>query len=163
AAARFLRKQRVSDYYLARALDLLARIEDPKPHELVFVDYKALGVRQLGNIYEGLLMYHVVIPRDDWERGYRRKGLKVALAPPNKERKSTGSYFTPQHIVKYIVANTVGPLLDEKFATAAPRLREAQRYYAEQREFQQKKAEKLKTQPPSEEVIAREVLTRYEG
>ena len=36
-----------------------------------------LGVDVKGSIYEGLLMYHVVVPRDDWESGYRRPGLKV--------------------------------------------------------------------------------------
>ncbi len=94
-AARFLADYCVPDFYLAYALDLLARGEDPRSHALVFVDYKALGVRQLGSIYEGLLMYHVVVPRGDDERAHRRPGLKVALVPSNTERKSTGSYFTP--------------------------------------------------------------------
>lgn len=135
-AARFLKKHKVPDFYLARALDLLARSEDAKTGELVFVDYKSLGVRQLGSVYEGLLMYHVVVPRDDWEKAYQRPGLKVALVPSNKERKNTGSYFTPQHIVKHIVTQTVGPLLDEKFKAAAPMLRAAQREYHEHRKYE---------------------------
>jgi hypothetical protein len=163
AATRFLTEHRVPDVYLARALDLLARGEDPKTGELVFIDYKSLGVRQLGSIYEGLLMYHVVVPQDDWEREYLRPGLRVALVPSNKERKSTGSYFTPQHIVKYIVANTVGPLLEEKFAAARPRLRDAQRRHAEAVKFQQQKADKLRRPPPPAETIARDVLRDYEG
>ena len=134
-AARFLRKHKIADFYLARALDLLARGEDSKTGRLEFIDYKSLGVRQLGSIYEGLLMYHVVIPQDDWEKGYQREGLKLALVPSNKERKSTGSYFTPQHIVKYIVTQTVGPLLHAKFKTMAPKLRAAQREYHEQKKF----------------------------
>lgn len=164
AAARFLKKYRVPDFYLARAIDLLARAEDDKTHELVFVDYKALGVRQLGNIYEGLLMYHVVVPRDEWERGFRRPGLKVALVPSNKQRKSTGSYFTPQHIVKYIVSNTVGPLLAEKFSAIAPKLRTAQREYAETREFERKRAEKMHiTAPRTDDDIARIVADKHES
>ncbi len=153
-ADRFLTKYRVPDYFLARALDLLAREEDPKNHELVFVDYRSLGVRQLGTIYEGLLIYHVVVPRDDWEKGFRRPNLRIALVPSNQQRKSTGSYFTPQHIVKYIVTNTVGPLLDEKFAAAAPKLREAQRWAAEKRKFEDNKAEKLRSKPPTDDQIA---------
>jgi hypothetical protein len=136
AAARFLMKHKVPDFYLARAVDLLARSEDAKTGELVFVDCKSLGVRQLGSVYEGLLMYHVVVPSEDWEKEYQRPGLKVALVPSNKERKNTGSYFTPQHIVKYIVAQTVGPLLEEKFAAAAPKLRAAQREYHDQRKYE---------------------------
>jgi hypothetical protein len=135
-AARFLKKHKVPDFYLARAIDLLARSEDAKSGELVFVDYKSLGVRQLGSVYEGLLMYHVVVPNDDWEKEYQRHGLKIALVPSNKDRKSTGSYFTPQHIVKYIVTNAVGPLLEEKFAAIAPKLRAAQREYHEQRKYE---------------------------
>jgi len=149
---------------LARAIDLLARDEDAKRHgELVFVDYKALGVRQLGNIYEGLLMYHVVVPRDDWEKGFQREGLKVALVPSNKERKSTGSYFTPQHIVKYIVSNTVGPLLKEKFEQIAPKLRQAQREYAEMREFEHKRAVKMRTTPRTDDAIAHSVMLKHES
>ncbi len=137
AASRFLTKYKVPDFCLARALDLLARGEDSKTHELVFVDYKSLGVRQLGSIYEGLLMYHVVVPKEDWEKGYQLESLRVALVPSNKERKKSGSYFTPQHIVKYIVAKTVGPLLDEKFAKLAPELRKAQRFYQDQKKYEE--------------------------
>jgi type I restriction-modification system DNA methylase subunit len=163
AAVRFLARHRVPDFYLARAIDLLARDEDSKSHELVFVDYKALGVRQLGSIYEGLLMYQVVVPRDDWERGYRREGLKVALVPSNKERKSSGSYFTPQHIVKYIVANTVGPLLDEKLAAAAPKLRDAQRDYHETRQFEHNRAKKMPVPPRSDAAIAHTIMLKHEN
>ncbi|MBI3757368.1 MAG: hypothetical protein HY267_05265 [Deltaproteobacteria bacterium] len=56
-AARFLNTTRVPDRFLARALDLLARDVDPKRHDLAFIDYKSLGVRQLGSIYEGLLEF----------------------------------------------------------------------------------------------------------
>ncbi|MBK8270267.1 MAG: N-6 DNA methylase [Planctomycetes bacterium] len=163
AAARFLNQYRVPDYYLARALDLLARDEDTKSHKLVFVDYKALGVQQLGSIYEGLLMYHVVIPADEWEKGYQRRGLKVALVPSNKERKKLGSYFTPQHIVKYIVANTVGPLLAEKFDAIAPKLREAQRSYRETREFEIRRSEKMRGTPRSNDAIASGILEEFEN
>ena len=159
-AARFLKKHRVPDFFLARALDLMAREEDPKTQELVFVDYRSLGVRQLGTIYEGLLMYHVVVPGDDWERGFRRPGLRVALVPSNQQRKSTGSYFTPQHIVKYIVTNTVGPLLEEKFAAAAAKLRDAQRWFADKRKFEDKKAERFPAQRPTDDQIARWMANR---
>jgi hypothetical protein len=44
-AAGFLNTTKVPDRFLARALDLLARDVDPKRHDLVFIDYKSLGVR----------------------------------------------------------------------------------------------------------------------
>ncbi len=60
----------------------------------------------------------------------RKKKLKVAKTPDGQERivptgevylenykqerKATGSYYTPDYIVKYIVQHTVGPLLSER-------------------------------------------------
>jgi hypothetical protein len=45
---------------LMAGLDLLARDEDEKRHgELLMIDYKSLGVRQLGSIYEGLLEFRL--------------------------------------------------------------------------------------------------------
>jgi type I restriction-modification system DNA methylase subunit len=157
-AARFLERERTADRYLARAIDLLARAIDPKRHDLVSVDYKSLGVRQLGSIYEGLLEFRLQIAaeklaivkekgrevyspfRDLSEREKTKvenQGAYVSrghayLENDKRERKATGSYYTPDHIVKYIVEHAVGPVLQEKFDTLRPKLREAQR---ERREF----------------------------
>ena len=46
-----------------------------------------------------------------------------------RERKASGSYYTPDHIVKYIVENTVGPVLAEKFNELRPKFRDAQQDY----------------------------------
>jgi hypothetical protein len=54
-SAQFLRDHKIADRYVALATDLLARDPDPKRHDLVFLDYKSLGVHHLGSIYEGLL------------------------------------------------------------------------------------------------------------
>jgi hypothetical protein len=54
---------------------------------------------------------------------------EVYLENDKQERKATGSYYTPDYIVKYIVRHTVGPVLDHKFAELEKRLREAQRGY----------------------------------
>ena len=43
--------------FLAQGLDLLARDIDEKTQALAMIDYKSLGVRQLGSIYEGLLEF----------------------------------------------------------------------------------------------------------
>ena len=165
--ARFLASHKIPDRYLALGLDLLARDVDDKRQDLVFIDYKSLGVRQLGSIYEGLLEFRVriaqermavvkgkkteeVIPYSESERNKRRV-LKVGrgknaqermyepgaiyLENDRRERKASGSYYTPEHIVKYIVENTVGPVLSEKFDELRPRFREAgQRYRQKLRE-----------------------------
>lgn len=111
------------------------------------IDFKSLGVRQLGSLYEGLLEFNLRIA-DQKLAVTKEKGKEVyqpfakvnkPLATLNKgdvylendkrERKATGSYYTPDYIVKYIVQHTVGPVLDRKFAELAPRLRSALRQY----------------------------------
>jgi hypothetical protein len=157
-ATRFLERERIADRYLARAIDLLARGIDPKRLDLVFVDYKSLGVRQLGSIYEGLLEFHLRVAaekvavvkekgrevykhfRELADREKTRADSKkdvvlrghVYLENDKRERRATGSYYTPDHVVKYIVEHTVGAVLEEKFELLRPKLRQAQR---EHREF----------------------------
>ena len=160
-AARFLASHKIPDSYLALGLDRLARDLDDKSYDLVFIDYKSLGVRQLGSIYEGLLEFRIRIAQEtmavvkgnkteevisyaEAERKGRRvlkKGRgrdaeervyapgKVYLENDRRERKASGSYYTPDHIVKYIVENTVGPVLASKLEKLRPRLREAQEAY----------------------------------
>jgi hypothetical protein len=66
------------------------------------VDYADLSVQQLGSIYEGLLEHH-----------FAREGGKLVLKTDKAERKATGTYYTPDYVVKYIVEQTVTPLLQE--------------------------------------------------
>ena len=152
AAARFLATHKVADRDLARSLDLLSRTMDEKRHSLVFIDYKSLGVRQLGSIYEGLLEFKVRIADEKLgvtkEKGHEiyasfseldekeqvraeragrvvKKGA-VYLENDKRERKASGSYYTPDYIVEYIVEHAVGPMLTEKFDKMRPKLRKAQ-------------------------------------
>jgi type I restriction-modification system DNA methylase subunit len=158
------------------ALDLLARDVDPKKHSLVMIDYKTLGVRHLGSIYEGLLEFTIRIAgrklgitkqdgnevytpfadlderqqvRAEREGRVVKKG-RVYLENDKHERKASGSYYTPDHIVKYIVENTVGPVLSQKFDALRPKVREMQ---AARRAFFKKqealKKQGLKPQPDS--------------
>ncbi|HEX5501120.1 MAG TPA: Eco57I restriction-modification methylase domain-containing protein [Thermomicrobiales bacterium] len=94
----FLERYTVGDARLQAALDRLARVNGQ------FVDYRDLAERHLGTIYEGLLEYHLApIEREgDWT---------VALLNDKGERHATGSYYTPDYIVKYIVEQAVGPVL----------------------------------------------------
>ena len=45
------------------------------------------------------------------------------------ERKATGSYYTPDHIVQYIVDSAVGPVLAAKLDALRPALRNAEKTY----------------------------------
>jgi len=57
--ARFLCECAIPDRYFTQAIDLMARDVDDKRQDLVFIDYKSLGVRQLGSMYEGLLEFRL--------------------------------------------------------------------------------------------------------
>ena len=58
-----------------------------------------------------------------------RKG-EVYLENDKRQRKATGSYYTPGHIVNYIVHQTVGPVLDEKFKKVRRPVRDAQKSHS---------------------------------
>ncbi len=80
--ARFLNSTKLADRYLARAIDLLARDVDTKTQALAFIDYKSLGVRQLGSIYEGLLEFKLRIAP---EKMVIVKGKKTEEIIPYRE------------------------------------------------------------------------------
>jgi hypothetical protein len=153
----FLQSAKVPDRFLARAIDLLAREIDPERHELVFIDYKSLDVRQFGSIYERLLAFKLRIateklaivseknrefyvpfgklaPRDREQAERQNRIIKCGelyLENDKRERKASASYYTPDHIVKYIVEEAVGPVLRRKFEAMRPRLYEAQKWHRE--------------------------------
>lgn len=156
----FLNTYAVPDAYLAIGLDRLARDVDARTQGLVWVDFKSLGVRQLGSIYEGLLEFKLKIAEQDlaivkekdrevYKPAAEVKGRKlgtidkgeVYLANDKSERKATGSYYTPDYIVKYIVQHTVGPVLERKFDELRPRLHEAQRHYRDAKKLAEKRGE----------------------
>lgn len=112
-----------------------------------FVDYSSLEIRHLGSIYEGLLEYKLVVAEEDlvvsggkdrrWitlseynrgkkqERSFeefgefdRARGGELHLTTDRGERKSTGSYYTPDYIVDYIVEKTVGAVVEERWKEA---------------------------------------------
>ncbi len=100
-----LEQWRVCDARLAEVLrGLIFAKPDRRERELPLqtVDYADLRVQQLGSIYEGLLEHHFV-----------RANGRLTLQSDKAERKATGTYYTPDYIVKYIVEHTVGPALQE--------------------------------------------------
>ena len=124
AEAQFLAEHTVGDAYLARVVELLTRSRQAGGDGKTFVDYSSLDVRHLGSIYEGLLEYQLNVADgplalDDGEYVDADEGDDVAvgegavyLTTESGERKATGSYYTPEYIVEYILENTLGPLVD---------------------------------------------------
>lgn len=134
-----LRQWRIGDNYLARSVDMLTRAAAAERTGRGFVSYRELSIRELGSIYEGLLEHQpriaeepMVVVRDEkTERvipehesqdkrvlGRYQPG-EVYLTLHRGERRATGSYYTPDYIVKYIVANTLGPLIEERQGSGA--------------------------------------------
>ncbi len=121
----------ISDYHIGIALHFLGYRHEQG--QLLTVDYHNLGVRQLGAIYEHLLIFsepkvatsdtsvewHYPEPEENGRT--RRKAVTIAIPagsvyfePEPSRRKGTGTYYTPEYIVRYIVENTLGPLMDER-------------------------------------------------
>ena len=103
----FIDGHAVGDHHLQLAIDQLARVDGQ------FVDYRDLAVRHLGTIYEGLLEFHLqplAVAEDGWT---------VDLQNDKGERHASGSYYTPDRIVAYMVDETLGPLLHTAVAGAA--------------------------------------------
>ena len=132
SANKFLEENRVSDYFLSRVLYNMNFYEDENGEEKL-ISYRDMGVRHLGTLYEGLLEHKLFVAEENTqvkiekgnvrfipeseggvivEGNYIPKG-EVFFAGDKFERKSTGSYYTPEYIVDYIVTNTVGEKLKE--------------------------------------------------
>jgi hypothetical protein len=101
----FLVNHHVGDAHLDAAIDLLGRVAGE------YVDYRDLATRHLGTIYEGLLEFHLT-PLVDVEISDQGDVFTVALVNDAGERRSSGSFYTPDYIVEHIVNDTLGPLVD---------------------------------------------------
>ena len=122
----FLERYELGNEALAQVIELLTRTEKGER-----ITYRDLDVRHLGNIYEGLLEYQPQIADQDLVIVSKKKSETVA--PPSSsnqkvayregevylltdkgERRATGSYYTPEYIVRYIVENSLAPLCEDK-------------------------------------------------
>ncbi|MCD6318737.1 hypothetical protein J7M02_06680, partial [Candidatus Aerophobetes bacterium] len=125
----FFRTYKCSDYYLVPAIDMLSR-DYATNNERPRINYRDLSVRHLGSIYEGLLEFklkiaktdlkiekrnskEVYVPTEDENEAIVKRG-DLYLTNDKSERKATGSYYTPDYVVQYIVEKTVEPLIQKK-------------------------------------------------
>ncbi|PJK27698.1 Eco57I restriction-modification methylase domain-containing protein [Minwuia thermotolerans] len=100
-----LARIRIGDAVMAHVVDRLSfeRTGDGRK----YINYRDLGVRQLGSIYERLLEHEIA--RDGDGDG---DGDGIVIRPNIFARKSSGSYYTPDDLVGLILRETVGPLAD---------------------------------------------------
>jgi hypothetical protein len=90
------------------------------------VDFRSLGVREFGTIYEGLLESSLSISPIDLT--INDKGAYLPAAPDQQvmvrageiyihnrsgERKATGSYFTKQFVVEHLLDTALDPAIDD--------------------------------------------------
>jgi type I restriction-modification system DNA methylase subunit len=123
--ALFLASHEAPDSHLAEVVDLLTRREADEGDGKVFVDYSSLDIRHLGSIYEGLLEYQLNVAHEpkavedgeyvsaDGDSEVVANEGDVYLTTDSGERKATGSYYTPEYIVEYIVEETLNPIVDD--------------------------------------------------
>lgn len=172
----FLEKYRVGDAYLASVIDLLSRTRDKAYVDYSSLEIRHLGSIYEGLLEYKLRIADedMVAIKDKTEvwvstsevKGnpvvgdkveYKKKNYRVLDAAPKGllylttdrgERKATGSYYTPDYIVKYIVENTVGPLINEKkqlvyqkVQNLGKKVKESRGYNREQYEKQLREAE----------------------
>jgi len=87
---------------------IVAEIIFPLSHEKAeprpkYINYRDLSVQQLGSIYERLLEFDVVADEGT---------IAIRLNP--FARKGSGSYYTPESLVRLIIERSVGPLVAER-------------------------------------------------
>ena len=135
----FWQENVISDWYVARIVQKLGHAPDSTiPDSGDFrVDYRDLAIQHLGSVYESLLELEPkiatvkmivvrkrsregvndrIIPESQAiESGFDKTGEEydvgmVFLQNNKGERRSSGSYYTPDDIVTHIVEETLGPL-----------------------------------------------------
>ena len=89
---------RLGDEVMAEAIDALSFERTPEGRR--YINYRDLGVQQLGSIYERLLEHEVV-----------RDGGEIVIRPNVFARKDSGSYYTPDDLVGLIIEETIEPLV----------------------------------------------------
>ena len=161
----FLENYSIPDRYLVPALDKLSR-EDGR-----FINYRDLSVRQLGSIYEGLLEFKLKVAEKPLKVG-RKNGTEVYkpvksekdavikigdlyLTNEREERKSSGSYYTPDYIVQTIVEETVGHFVEEKLQTFRKKISELKKLKGYTAKW---KTEELKKFDPAEALLDLKIL-----
>ena len=92
---------RLPDIVLIPLLDAMSRVELDGRRQ--WINYRDLSVQHLGGIYERLLEREVVA-----------NGAGLELRADAEARHAAGAYYTPEELVRFVLARTVAPLLNER-------------------------------------------------
>ncbi|MCX6550915.1 MAG: N-6 DNA methylase, partial [Acidobacteria bacterium] len=117
--------KRLDDGLVARALMALTTHESGGRRERI--SFRDLGVEQLGAVYESVLDYEAIVVHGP---GLGRAGpaapepsRSVQLVTRRDQRKSSGTFYTPQAITNHLVRRTLRPLVKDAGADEILRLR----------------------------------------
>lgn len=96
----------IGNRFVMEAIFRLAWLR-PQGQPLTRVNWRDMRTEELGSVYEGLLELN---PEASAET--RRFAFRDTNGAAGSERKSTGSYYTPDALVKLVLDTTLDPLLD---------------------------------------------------
>jgi hypothetical protein len=136
---KFAKKHKISNRNMLEILFYLNFIESKfEGPDFQQIPYSYFTARQLGGIYESFLEYQLefaetdmIFSKKQWKKANLKsdavKKLKLLehhkvakgrlfFSPDNKDRKMTGAYYTPDHIVKYMVKSTLDPIIENRTA-----------------------------------------------
>ncbi|MCP4763859.1 MAG: N-6 DNA methylase [archaeon] len=71
------------------------------------VNFQTFPIEQISYYYEELLKYRLILK-------INHEKIKTCLILDETNRKTTGTFYTPDYIIEYIVENTIGPLIKKK-------------------------------------------------
>ena len=131
-----LRSIRLGDAVMAEVIDALSFEQAREGRR--YINYRDLGVQQLGSIYERLLEQDIV-----------RDGDTLAVRPNIFARKNTGSYYTPDDLVGLIVRETVDPLVQSRLDAFTTEASE----HASSSLAEDRKIGRLKRLDPAEKIL----------
>ena len=96
---------KIPDDIFAPVVESLSRWKKTGGDEKERVNYRDLSVQHLGSVYEQLL---------EREFAFHAESGEIQIRPSPYARRTGGSYYTPESLVRLIIERAVGPLVDEK-------------------------------------------------
>jgi hypothetical protein len=109
---------RIANLYLTQAIESLTTVQAAKLR--MHVDYRNLGVEELGAVYESLLDYTLTVadkPAAD-DDGKKVATGQAYLARISIERADLASFYTPTDLVDLLLARSLDPLIEERLDVA---------------------------------------------
>lgn len=104
----------IDNRHLLAAVRALCLVRDREARVTRPVDYRNLGVEELGSIYESLLELHAEIGPGP------QPSFNLAAAA-GSERKTTGSYYTPSALIDRLLDSALDPVIEEAEAADNPK------------------------------------------